>query len=223
MRKIVVVLFTVIFMNCYCLGIPEDEAVVKDAAEGDMTEEKMKNALKGETQIANVIIKKVQINPRRLFTLDTATNAPLTFELPNDTQIFSRILYENCAFTNLKKDMVLIVEYEQLEDGLVAKNIEVLKGLSTLIEGLAIGIVKEVNLKQGYILLSNASIDDKKFDELLIYIDQFTKIRTSKDTTLLSKNILKTGQELRIITSGLFTNSNPPETVGLEVILILLQ
>ncbi|OON93519.1 MAG: hypothetical protein ATN31_06090 [Candidatus Epulonipiscioides saccharophilum] len=228
MRKIIKWTFALCLLSLMPLNAMENintttERTINATEKTINSTEKITGETQSEIKVANVIIKKVYNQPKKLLTVDTLTNNQLTFDIVKDTQIFSRILYEPCAFINLKKDMVLIVEYELKEDLLIAKNIEILKGLNSLIEGLAIGIVKEINLKQGYILLSNATIDGKEFNELLVYIDQFTKIRTSKDSSLLNKNILKAGQELRIITSGLLTNSMPPETVGLEVILILLQ
>ncbi|ONI43324.1 hypothetical protein AN641_01505 [Candidatus Epulonipiscioides gigas] len=215
MYKFIVLLFILVFVNGFCLAVDIEQSSIESVS--DITEVSM------ETKVANVIIKKIQNNPKQLITYESSTNNSLVFEISPETHIFSRLLYEECFFINLKKDMVIIVEYEEQEGKLIAKNIEILKGLTNFIDGLAFGIIKEVNLKQGYILLNNATIDEKKFDELLIYIDRFTKIRTSKEATLLNQNILKSGQELRIITSGLLTTSSPPETVGLEVILILLQ
>ncbi len=164
-----------------------------------------------------------EITPDVLFVSQADTDEVTGLLLTPETIILSKDIYQKCSIEHLHKDMIVNVEYEIINDILTAVTIEILKGngdYTSFISRIASGKLAEVKVDR-YIILEDVSMNDKKYDQILVYIDKYTKVRTSTaDTHITIKNLCK-GNDLKIITSGILTSSKVPQTVGVEIILIV--
>ncbi len=79
---------------------------------------------------------------------------------------------------------------------------------------LAAMIIREVHPKQDYLIVETK---DKK-TAIIVYVDNYTNIRDQDNGELVIKD-LKKGMEVDIRTNHILTDSTPPQTMGLEVLI----
>ncbi len=176
--------------------------------------------------IKNANIVDIEKSPNKITIMHD--DVPTVIEITKSTEIISKELHKFCSFESLNRGMYVDVIYDVFYNEEancytnVAKDIIIIKGsvkYNALLNLVATGIVTKIDAQKWYMVINEVSIGGENHDEMIIYIDRHTKIRTSDDQ-IMTINDIKLGQKLSVITTGTVTSSAPPQTVGIEIILL---
>lgn len=180
-----------------------------------------------KVKITNIdsIQKKLTVVP---FHKSNESWESMTLEIDEVCKIIYKELNKAIPLNMLEEGMIISIEYEPVlaeeEEALPqATEITILEDAqeneepSLVIEDVEIiGIYKE----KGYIEVAYSNQEKGGLEnKIIIHIDDNTNIRDEEDNPYTIEE-LAIGQKINIITNGILTQSIPPQTLGLDIVII---
>lgn len=182
--------------------------------------------------IDKAVILDIDSKKNRLTVLSKGENhkraSNMILNVDSQTKIIHGKLNKEIPLKMLEKGMCIAVKYNgHLNSSnyqpITPKEIIVVEDTNNQREHLPIinkGELLEVHLEDGYILVDNMVEEDKGDNKhIVVYIDNNTNVKNESGSIYTIKS-LQVGQKVKIYTNGILTSSLPPQTLGLEIIIL---
>ncbi|MEG1829496.1 MAG: hypothetical protein RSA85_04425 [Cellulosilyticaceae bacterium] len=152
----------------------------------------------------------------------------IVLQLDEDCEIIYKELNKEIPLNMLSEGMIISAEYQEMSNELeqvfsraikitILEDVKEKEEPSLIIENVEIiGIDKE----KGHIEVAYIGQDKENIEsQVIIHIDKNTNIIDENNKSYTIED-LEIGQKIKVITNGILTQSMPPQTLGLELIIM---